>query len=292
MTRRGFAPRNPVVYRLAEMTLRASKLGVGLLLAAALGGAGCSKSAMEVESPDALYQEAVAEHADENYEVAVQRYRELLDHYPLDPRAEEIELRIAHAHLANESHPEAIAAFSDFQRMHPTSPHLPEVEYRIGQAYVEQIDTIDRDLGAAKNAHARLQSILARYPTSEFNKDVLEQLEYVREHLAGRELYIAEYYFDRDHYPAGWVRTATVLARFPETDTAAAAAARLAEAATENGDEQTARLADAAANELSETNSDMEGKLGALRSPGPALTALRAHLQTPPRNPEDEDDDA
>ncbi|MDG2303044.1 MAG: outer membrane protein assembly factor BamD [Candidatus Binatia bacterium] len=249
----------------------------------------CGKSAMQVESPDALYQEAVSEHADEDYDIAVQKYRQLLDHYPLDPRAQEIELRIAHAHLANESHPEAIAAFSDFQRMHPTSPHVPEVEYRIGQAYVEQIDSIDRDLGAARNAHARLQSILARYPNSEFNKDAIDQLHYVREHLAGRELYIAEYYFDRDHYPAGWVRTATVLALFPETTTAALAAERLASAASDVGDEETAKLATAAAAELEEADREEDGAPGARRSPGPALLALRAHLQTlPPPDSEDE----
>ena len=244
---------------------------------------------MNVEAPDLLYQDAVSEHADENYELAIQRYRELLDHYPLDPRAEEVELRIAHAHLANESHPEAIAAFSDFQRMHPTSRHLPEVEYRIGQAYVEQIDTIDRDLGAARNAHARLQSILARYPNSEFNKEAIDQLEYVREHLAGRELYIAEYYFDREHYPAGWVRTATVLKYYPETTTAASAAERLASAARDVGDEETAELADAAAVELTE-NHDAENPLNALRAPGPALVALRTRLAGPP--PSDEEDDA
>jgi len=238
---------------------------------------------MQVESPDTLYEQAVMEHADGNYDLAVQRYRELLDNYPLDPRAEEVELRIAHAHLANEARPEAIAAFSDFQRMHPTSPHLPEVEYRIGQAYVEQIDTIDRDLGAARNAHARLQSILARYPGSEFSKEASRQLKFVREHLAGRELYIAEYYFDRDHYAAGWVRTATVLTQFPETTAAADAARRLAAAAKAEGDEETSRLANAAAAELAESNRDGEGDAPRARHPpGPALTALRAHLRTPP----------
>lgn len=269
---------------LTRVRAQTSALRLPLFGAALLLSVGCGKSAMTVESPDTLYQEAVADHADEDYELAVQRYRELLDHYPLDPRAEEIELRIAHAHLANESHPEAIAAFSDFQRMHPTSPHLPEVEYRIGQAYVEQIDDIDRDLGAARNAHARLQSIIARYPGSEFNKDARDQLHYVREHLAGRELYIAEYYFDRDHYPAGWVRTATIFRYFPETETAAEAASRLASAARDVGDEETAKLAEAASTELEESNRDEDSAPGALRSPGPALTALRAHLQTPPRD--------
>jgi len=240
---------------------------------------------MRVEAPDTLYEQAVLAHANGDYEEAVQQYRTLLDHYPLDPRAEEIELRIAHAHLASEAYPEAIAAFSDFQRMHPTSRHLPEVEYRIGQAYVAQIDTIDRDLGAARNAHHRLQSILARYPRSEFAKEARRQLRGVREHLAGRELYIAEYYFDRDHYGAGWVRTATVLNEFPETVTAAAAARRLAAAAREEGDRNTADLAEAAAAELEESHGEDDETPGVRRAPGPALSALRAHLRSPPEIP-------
>lgn len=256
---------------------RVAALGLAVLVAAA-----CGKSAMNISSPDELYEQAVMEHADEGYDSAVQRYRELLDHYPLDPRAEEIELRIAHAHLANEAYPEAIAAFSDFQRMHPTSSHLPEVEYRIGQAYVEQIDTIDRDLGSAKNAHHRLQSVLARYPRSEFSKDARAQLLDVREHLAGRELYIAEYYFDRGFYGAGWVRTAALLKYYPETSTAAEAAEQLASAAADQGDAETARLAEAAATELEQSAAENEENPGARRAPGPALGTLRAHLKTPP----------
>ena len=255
------------------------------LLVSSLAVSGCSKSAIPIEAPDELYKQAVRDHADEDYDFAVENYRELLDHYPLDPRAEEIELRVAHAHMANDSHPEAIAAFSDFQRMHPTSRHLPEVEYRIGESYVAQMDSVDRDLNAAKNAHQRLQGVLARYPGGEFSQQARETLDFVREHLAGRQLYIADFYFERDSYEAGWARTAVVMNRFPETTTAAEAAQRLSEEAESRGDDQTAQLAGKAAVELEESRPE---KLAPnLRyNVGPALLALRAHLKNgPPQDP-------
>ena len=262
---------------------------------AALGGllllGACSKSAMQIDSPDEIYGESVLHHAAERHEAAISGYREMLDHYPLDARAQEVELRIAHAHLANSDYPEAIAAFSDFQRMHPTSPHLPEVEYRIGQAYAEQIDTIDRDQGAAMNAHYRLQSILARHPDSEFATQARSMLLDVRENLAGREFYIAEFYFDRGHYRAGWMRTAKLLSQYPETSAAAGAAKRLAAAARENEDQRTAALADAAAIELAPgaQSEDVAPPSPRKSASGPAVMDLRIHLRTPPpiidRNP-------
>jgi outer membrane protein assembly factor BamD len=210
----------------------------------------CGRSTVEITPANDIYRQAVLEHADGNYDLAIMQYRYLLDHYPLDSRAEEIELRIAHAHLANEAYPEAVAAFSDFQRMHPTSPHLAEVEYRIAEAYVAQMDTIDRDLSNARNAHERLQSVVRRHPNSEFAALARKQLSDVREHLAEREFYVAKFYFDRDDYPAGKIRAAVVLVEFPDTRVAQRTAEQLAGAAETAGDAEIARLARDASSEL------------------------------------------
>src|SRR5262244_588163 len=114
--------------------------------------AACSSEKVHVAPADDLYRQATQDFVDGNYGISIQTYKFLLDHYPLDERAEDIELRIAEAHFADGAYPEAIAAYTDFQRMHPTSPRLPEVEFQIGMAYVGQMDTVDRDLNAAANA--------------------------------------------------------------------------------------------------------------------------------------------
>src|SRR5690606_29773970 len=111
-----------------------------VLCALALGAAtACGGSKVQVAPPDELYRQATQDFVDGNYGISIATYKYLLDHYPLDPRAEEVELRIAEAHFADGSYAEAIAAFSDFQRMHPTSPRLPEVEFNIGKAYMAQM---------------------------------------------------------------------------------------------------------------------------------------------------------
>jgi len=256
-----------------------------VLCALALGAAtACGGSKVQVAPPDELYRQATQDFVDGNYGISIATYKYLLDHYPLDPRAEEVELRIAEAHFADGSYAEAIAAFSDFQRMHPTSPRLPEVEFNIGKAYMAQMDTIDRDLNAAANAHARFESVILRYPESEYANRAREELREVREHLAARELYVAEFYLKKGNHAAGRTRVATLLATYPETDAAREAIALIAADARATGDEDLAKLADAAFAEAQGANGGGEGATSAppphptQPRAGAAVQALRARL--------------
>jgi outer membrane protein assembly factor BamD len=208
--------------------------------------AGCSSTKTPARPADDLYGAAKEDQEKESYELAINEYKELLDNYPLDPRAEEVELLIAQAHYANKAYPEAIAAFTDFQRMHPTSPHLPEVEYTIGLAYADQINTVDRDLSAASNASAHFESVMARYPTSEFAAKAREQLGATRDHMASRELYVADFYYKRGKTDAGNGRIAELLVKYPETPAATEGLARLKKEAEGSGDTALASAADAA----------------------------------------------
>jgi outer membrane protein assembly factor BamD len=252
-------------------------------LACLLAATACGSSKPPVRPADDLYSEAREYHDKEYHDAAIEDYKQLLDNYPLDPRAEEIELMIAQSHYANESYPEAIAAFTDFQRMHPTSPRLPEVEYSIGQAYSDQMTTIDRDLTAATNAAQRYESVLARYPRSEYAEKAREKLTEARAHLADRELYIVSFYYGRGKTRAARGRMVELLSRYPETPAAAEGLSRLAADAQATDDQELSTLVAAA---LDERGSDTGTGTGpAPTAPGPAtaavVRALRARQPLP-----------
>src|SRR5579884_2953916 len=118
-------------------------LAVPVLAAALL--AGCAATKKPVVPAEQLWKEGNQAFSDEAWELAVERYKALLDQHPFDPNAEEAELKIAQAHYLAHRYAEAIAAFGDFERMHPTSPNLPLVEYHLGMAYLAQASTSVRD---------------------------------------------------------------------------------------------------------------------------------------------------
>jgi outer membrane protein assembly factor BamD len=219
---------------------------VVLVLSVAAAAAACGGDKVKVAPADDLYRQATDDYVEGNYGISIQTYKYLLDHYPLDDRAEDVELRIADEQYADGAYPEAIASYTDFQRMHPTSQRLAEVEYEIGMAYVAQMDTIDRDLNAAANAHARFESVIQRFPRSDYAKKAKEQLKAVREHLASRELYVARFYVHSGNHAAARARVGNLLVTYPETDAATEAIALIGSDARSAGDDDIANLADAA----------------------------------------------
>src|SRR5881397_245271 len=120
-------------------------------LAVALVAFGCAGK-KPIIPPDKLWGEAEDAFKIEAYELAVDRYKKLLDQHPFDQHAEEAELKIALSYYKAQRWAEAIAAFGDFERMHPTSAELPAVEYHLGMAYLAQASTSDRDQQSHANA--------------------------------------------------------------------------------------------------------------------------------------------
>ena len=93
-----------------------------------LGVWGCSAT-LRRPSAKEYYQQASESFTDEDYLGASDQYRELLDQYPLNPYAEEAQLKAAYALFMEENYAEAVAAFKDFERAYPTSRHMPFVKY-------------------------------------------------------------------------------------------------------------------------------------------------------------------
>ncbi len=203
---------------------RATVALIGVALAAGCAG---KKPIIPVEQ---LRSEADEAYKDEANELAVERYKALLDQYPFDPGAEEAELRIALSHYRAERYAEAIAAFGDFERMHPTTPNLAVVEYYLGMAYLAQTTTPDRDTQAATNALNYFRNLLDRFPDSEWAAKAALRITECRDELAGHEAIVATYYLNQGNMLAAESRLTRVLTNYPDTDAAASLLLRFAQA--------------------------------------------------------------
>jgi outer membrane protein assembly factor BamD len=213
-------------------------------LVVALVALGCSTK-KPVIPPEKLWTEAEEAYHDEAWELAVQRYKQLLDQHPFDERAEEAELKIAQSHYMAMRWAEAIAAFGDFERMHPTSPELPAVEYQLGMAYLAQASTNDRDQQAHANALTYFRNLTDRFPTSPYAEKAQLRILECREALAKHEADIARYYLKRGNLKAAEARLRGLLTDYPETDATAEVLYGFAQtyAARQEGDGATLALA-------------------------------------------------
>lgn len=212
------------------------------LLVAVLAMTACS-SKRPIIPADKLWAEANQAFDDEAWQVAIERYKALLDQHPFDPNAEEAELRIARAYYLAQEFPEAIGAFENFERMHPTSPNLAEVEYHRGMSHALQHGPADRDQRYASQALTSFRNVIDRFPGTPWAEKAELRIRECRESLARHEGVVAEYYLERDSLRAAEARLAMLLQDYPETDAAASMLDDFARAWRRRGERQAATLA-------------------------------------------------
>lgn len=213
-----------------------------LLLAIAVLAAACAGKRPVVPA-DQLWTDANRAYEDEAWQLAIERYKALLDQHPFDEHAEDAELRIARAYYLAQNFTEAIAAFENFERMHPTSKNLAEVEYHRGMSYALQHGTSDRDPRFATSALTAFRNVIDRFPGTPWAEKAALRIRECREELARHEGVVASYYLERSSLRAAEARLAMLLQDYADTDAAAAMLSDFARAWRRRGEDEPATLA-------------------------------------------------
>ena len=215
---------------------------------------GCSAT-LRRPSAKEYYQQATESFTDEDYLGASDQYRELLDQYPLNPYAEEAQLKTAYGLFMEENYAESVAAFKDFERAYPTSKHMPFVKYFLGITNYSQIRSKDRDQAVTRRADGFFQEVIDRYPESAFVLQAEEKSKSARDILAAHELMVANFNEKRGNLTATKARLRSLIEQYSETDATVEALGRLEQILNEEGNVELAELA-ARAQSARRTNSE------------------------------------
>lgn len=251
-----------------------------ICVAVALCLGGCS-AVVKRPSAKEYYEKAEKAYLEEDYDIATDNFRDLLDQYPLNPYAEEAQLKIAYSYYLDEEYTEALAAFDDFERGYPTSPHLPFVEYYRGMSNLEQMRSADRDQSVTQKAYSHFQTLLERYPDSMFTALAEEKSRFCRETMGTSQLQIARFYHRLNHLFAARVRLRAVIEQYPETEATTQALSSLEEVLISDDEPELAALAAKAYAFRSSTAPSKEQiaqleQVGELAEEGESMTDLPA----------------
>lgn len=178
--------------------------------------AGCASIPIETQ-PAAIYREGEEMYAEKRYDDAIAQYKKVRDAYASTELSSSAELRIADAYYESERFIEAASAYEEFRKLHPTHPKAPYALYRTGLSNYNLITGSDRDQTPQKNSVIYFEMFLKLYPKSEFAPDVADKLEAVRLQLLQYELYVADFYYRTEKYPAAIRRLENALATFPNS---------------------------------------------------------------------------
>jgi len=188
----------------------------------------CSSSQINDSDPGSLFKDAEDEIQSEHYQLAIDKLRIIKNKFPYSKFAIDAQLRIADVYFLQESFAEAAASYEAFRELHPKHPKAPYAMYRAAKSYYNDMpSTVARDMTAARKALDTYNDFLRRYPTSSDVDAARKEVADIRRLLAEKELYIADFYYNRDFYDSAKPRYKKTVELYPETDAAKKAQEKL-----------------------------------------------------------------
>lgn len=150
-----------------------------------------------------------------DYPKAIGIFQSIIDNYPYSEYAVEAELRIADAYFADHQFEEALSYYRDFADLHPEHAEVPYTIYRSALCHEAQMQGIARDQTATRSALVFLDTLLVRYPHSEYAQEAEPLWRKLQVHLAESDEAVADFYRGRDEYEAAAERYRALLNDHP-----------------------------------------------------------------------------
>jgi outer membrane protein assembly factor BamD len=194
---------------------------------------GAEKYKMEVvpDTPASkTYDQGLDKLANGSPSEAAKKFTDLGKQYPGSDWARKGLLMTTYAQYQANDYTGAETSAERYLKEYPTSPDAPYVLYLQANAYYEQIPDVSRDQENAAKALAAFQSIVQKYPKSEYVDDAKFKINVATDQLAGKEMSIGRFYLNRRNYTAAINRFRNVLKYYQTTRHAPEALYRLVEA--------------------------------------------------------------
>ena len=143
------------------------------------------------------YEEGLKELKSGDVLYAAKKFNEAEILFPQSEYAPKSALMAAYSYYSQNYYGDAIAELIRFLRVYPNHKDIAYAEYLLGLCYYEQIIDEKKDLQSIVNAKKTFRNLISKYPESEFATDATFKIDLINEVLAGKEMFIGRYYFDK-----------------------------------------------------------------------------------------------
>ena len=198
--------------------------------------------AIELSSRE-LYQIAMNDLDQRNYEKATLKFKEIIYKYPLSNEGVQSEIMLGFIDYIGLNYDEAIYKFNRIIKIYPSHKNIDYVYYMRAVSYFEQISGENFDGRNNIEAKKNFQELLNRFPDSEYAKDSRQKLIFINENIAAKDMEVAIFYLNQKQYLAALGRYNKVIEKYPKSKFIPEALYRLVEIYTILGMEEEAEKA-------------------------------------------------
>lgn len=179
----------------------------------------CAEKKIDENDPAALFKEAEEDVKSDHYLTAIEKFRVIRNKFPYSKYSTEAQIRIADIYFIQESFLESAASYETFRDLHPKHEKVPYAMFRIGKAYFNEAPgNVARDLSTAQKALEAYSEFIKRFPQDPQAKEAQKDMVELRKKLAGKELYISEFYLKRDFPNSARPRLKKIVEHYSDTE--------------------------------------------------------------------------
>ena len=195
--------------------------------AAALA-AGCASTTGgpldESATAEELYRSAKRSLAQGDFLTAIDTFETLGARYPFGSYTQQAQLDVAYAYFKQDEYDSAIASADRFIKLYPQSESIDYAYYMKGLAHYSRGGSplerlFPRDMARVnqnwlRSAFAEFDTLVRRFPESEYVPDALERMAFLKDEMARHELLTARFYYERGAMIAAVNRVTWLLEHF------------------------------------------------------------------------------
>jgi len=187
-----------------KLNLKIAALALATLISSC---AGVGEPISETSSAEDLYRSAKRSLRQGDFFTAVSTFELLGARYPFGNYTQQAQLDISYAYLKQDEFDNAISSADRFIKLYPRSEQIDYAYYIKGLANysrggsgMERI--FPRDIAKVNQnwpraAFADFDSLIRRFPDSQYAPDALERMAYLRDKMAEHELITSRFYYNR-----------------------------------------------------------------------------------------------
>ncbi|NSY17821.1 outer membrane protein assembly factor BamD [Neorhizobium sp. AL 9.2.2] len=215
--------------RIALVSLVFAGAGLGLTACQSDKDIDITKLGFESESPEALYNQGLANMKAGNVVEASRKFDAIDKQNPFTEWGRKALVMSTFSKYRMGRNDEAITAGNRYLNQYPRSADSAYVQYLVGLSYSKQVADVTQDQKAANSTIDAMTKVVRDYPDSEYVEDAQAKIRFARDQLAGKEMQIGRYYLERKEYLAAVTRFRRVVETFSNTNQVEEALARLTE---------------------------------------------------------------
>jgi len=196
---------------------------------------GCSKKANLVKKPETipplniLYTNAYKEFEKGNWTESVELFQKVETRYSYSEWAPRATLMILYIYYDSNDSVQTLRYVEKFKKLYSGREEISYVDFIRAMTFYEQINVVSKDQTYTEVALKEFREIIKKYPNSIYAKESKLKIDLILEQLAGKEMYLARYYMNKNKWISALKRLNIVLAKYETTIYSTEALHRLVE---------------------------------------------------------------